>query len=165
MTDAHASNEAHFTLDTGSVCETHRLGETLGRSLPGGVLIGLTGPLGAGKTQLVKGIAVGNAPQSASPVTSPTFSLVHEYPGRLHLFHVDAYRLRQPREFAALGFDEWTHPGSAVVIEWADKVRTVLPREGLWIEIGVTGETTRRIAAVAVGESADVLLDAMRAAH
>ena len=81
------------TWHTTSPDETQALGQALGRVMAGGITIGLAGPLGAGKTQLVKGIAVGNALKDARQVTSPTFTLVHEYPGRLTLYHLDAYRL------------------------------------------------------------------------
>lgn len=148
--------------DTNSVGETLRLGEALGRSLQGGLIVGLVGPLGAGKTQLVKGMAVGNALDDSRKVTSPTFTLVHEYPGRLDLYHVDAYRLRSPQEFAALGFEEWVRPDAAIVIEWADHVRSVIPDDGLWVELAVTGATTRRVTFTPTGELALTTLDRLR---
>ena len=158
-------NEAHrqHAWDTSSADETTALGEALGRSLSGGLLVALIGPLGAGKTQLVKGIAVGNAAGDSKNVTSPTFTLVHEYPGRFYLYHVDAYRLRSTREFIALGFDEWLHPDAAVVIEWADRIRSALPHDGLWVELETTGEATRRIMFSAVGKPAIATLARLRA--
>ncbi len=144
MTETRKKPRERQTWETDSVEATVALGESLGRSLGGGLTIGLAGPLGAGKTQLVKGMAVGNAVDDVRKVTSPTFTLVHEYPGRLRLYHVDAYRLRDPGEFAALGFEEWMRPDAAVVVEWADRVRSAMPDEGLWVELDVTGVTTRR---------------------
>lgn len=147
----HERREAR---DTTSADATIALGEALGRSLVGGLTIGLVGPLGAGKTQLVKGIASGNAVGDARRVTSPTFTLIHEYPGRLNLYHVDVYRLRNPAELLALGFDELATPGAVVVVEWADRVRVVMPDEALWVTLTVTGDTCRRLSFVAAGEAA-----------
>ena len=117
--------------ETTSPEATFALGEALGRSLIGGITIGLVGPLGAGKTQLVKGIAAGNAIDDTRRVTSPTFTLVHEYGGRLCLYHLDAYRVSGPKEFLSLGFDEFVRRDSAVVVEWADRVRPIMPDEAL----------------------------------
>lgn len=162
MTKTHGQSQECYVRDTDSVGGTILLGEALGRSLQGRLVIGLVGPLGAGKTQLVKGMAVGNALDDSKKVTSPTFTLVHEYPGRLHLYHVDAYRLRSPQEFAALGFDEWVRPDTAVVIEWAGRVRSLMPNDGLWVELVVTGAATRRITLTAAGELALAFLDRLR---
>ena len=141
---------------------TQALGRTLGQALVGGLTIGLVGPLGAGKTQLVKGIAVGNGLDDADQVTSPTFTLVHEYPGTLPLYHLDAYRLSQPRELIALGFDEMTRADAAVVIEWADRVRPAMPEDILWIELAIVDETTREVSCCARGPISSGYLDAVR---
>lgn len=131
----------------------------------GGLTIGLVGPLGAGKTQLVKGIAAGNAVDDVRKVTSPTFTLVHEYPGRLTLYHVDAYRLTGAPELIALGFDELIRPDAAVVVEWADRVRPAIPDEALWVELTPTGNTSRTLAFHATGSEAIRCLDHLRAAY
>lgn len=132
--------------ETTSVEATHALGAALGRSLLGGSAIGIVGPLGAGKTNLIKGIAAGNGTVDPRKITSPTFTLIHEYPGRLRLYHVDAYRLRGPSELSALGFDELVAVDSVVAVEWADRVRSAMPTDTLWIEITPMEETTRRLA-------------------
>ena len=124
---------------------TFALGEALGRSLLGGVVIGLAGPLGVGKTHLVKGIAVGNGLEDVRQVTSPTFTLIHEYAGRLLLYHLDAYRLRGAQDLLILGFDELIRPDTAVVVEWADRVRTAMPEDALNVELTPTGQTNRTI--------------------
>jgi tRNA threonylcarbamoyladenosine biosynthesis protein TsaE len=144
---------------------TLALGESLGRLLIGGVTIGLVGPLGSGKTQLVKGIAVGNSIDDVRKVTSPTFTLVHEHPGTLRLYHVDVYRLSGARELEALGFEEFARPDSAVVVEWADRVRSVMPEDALWIELIPTGETSRTLTFRATGDMGAQLLDALREAR
>ena len=148
--------------NTASPEATLAFGETLGRSLIGGITIGLVGPLGAGKTLLVKGIAAGNAVDDVRQVTSPTFTLVNEYPGRLCLYHLDAYRLSSPAEFLSLGFYEFIHSDSAVVVEWADRVREAMPEETLWIELGVTGDTSRTLSLCAAGDPALRCLEALR---
>lgn len=150
------------TWETTSVESTHALGEALGRILRGGVAIGLVGPLGAGKTHLVKGIAAGNGTSDPRKITSPTFTLIHEYPGRLRLYHVDAYRLRGPSELVALGFDELVASDSVVAVEWADRVRAAMPTDTLWIEITPTQESNRHLAFHSGGPLAQQCIAAFR---
>ena len=151
--------------ETASVEATQALGAVLGRLLIGGVTIGLVGPLGAGKTHLVKGIAAGNGTADPRQITSPTFTLIHEYPGRLRLYHVDAYRLRGPAELVALGFDELVASDSVVVVEWADRVRSAMPMDTLWIELTPIADTGRRMALHPDGPLAQRCLEAFRAAY
>ena len=148
------SGERQLCRSTTSVQETIELGRALGQSLVGGLTIGLTGPLGAGKTQLIKGIALGNGLKNDRDVTSPTFTLIHEYPGRLALFHLDAYRLKGSAELQSLGFDELIRNDAAVVVEWADRVLPAMPDDRLWIDIITTGEEQRALTISAVGEIA-----------
>jgi len=144
---------AHWTLS--SPQETIALGRAIGGSLIGGEVIGLVGPLGAGKTHLVKGVATGNAiGDRPVRVTSPTFTLVHEYGGRITLYHLDAYRLRSNAELVRLGFDELCVSAGAVILEWADRVADVLPPDHLLLTFTVTGETGRHITAEAKGSFA-----------
>ena len=147
-----------------SVEETLTVGEALGRSLIGGVVVGLIGPLGAGKTHFVKGVARGNGLPDVRRVTSPTFTLVHEYAGTCSLCHIDAYRLCDASELEALGFEEFVRPGAAVVVEWADRVRATMPDDALWIEFSVTGEQSRSLACQATGPSSSACLAAWRRA-
>ncbi len=149
---------------TSSPEQTRALGKGLGRSLAGGLTVALLGPLGAGKTQLVKGIAEGNGAADPSKVTSPTFTLINEYAGRLTLFHIDAYRLKGSVELLALGFDELVRPDSAVVVEWADRVTAALPEDLLRIELTPTGKTQRRFDASASGRIAERCLERLAAA-
>ncbi len=128
----------------------------------GGLATYLIGPLGAGKTQLVKGIALGNGLDDLGKVTSPTFTLVHEYPGRLRLYHIDVYRLEGPRDFLRLGPDEWLRPDSAMVIEWADRVRDALPDEAMTVEIAPTGDWSRCFIFTAIGDKAIGSLSALQ---
>ncbi len=140
------------------------LGEALGCSLCGGVVVALVGPLGAGKTQLAKGIAVGNGIDDVRDVTSPTFTLVNEYEGRLKLYHLDAYRLSGSRELDALGFEEFARSDSAVVVEWADRVESTMPPDTLWVDLAYTDLSSRHIEARATGLTAKACLDAWQTA-
>jgi len=108
------------TLISHSPEETLALGEAWGREAASGLVIGLSGDLGAGKTQLAKGIARGLG--ITARVHSPTFTLVNQYDGgRLPLFHVDLYRLETPEQIIAAGLEEYFHPAGVAVIEWAER--------------------------------------------
>ena len=145
------------TIVTNSVDQTRQLGRQIGQLLAGGELIALLGDLGTGKTQLVKGIAVGNDYQNPNQVTSPTFTLVHEYPGRRHLYHLDAYRLNNSQELTNLGLDDMIDPSAVVVIEWADRVADALPPDRLTVQLEATGESSRRLTFQAGGSASQVL--------
>jgi len=107
--------------------ETIEFGEKLGKRLQGSEIIGLVGPLGSGKTHLIKGIAAGAGAEHAQRnVNSPTFVIVNEYQGRLSIYHIDAYRLNSTAEFEMLGFDDYCRPDCVVLIEWADKILPAL---------------------------------------
>lgn len=134
------------------------LGMAIGRCLTGGLVVALVGPLGAGKTQLVKGMATGNGLDDSRSVTSPTFDLVHEYSGRLILYHIDMYRLQGPPELSALGFDEMIRPDTAVAIEWADRAASLIPSEALWVNVNVKGTHTRSFTFDAGGPAAEQCL-------
>jgi tRNA threonylcarbamoyladenosine biosynthesis protein TsaE len=109
-----------------SPAETEALGETWGRSAQSGLVIGLSGDLGSGKTQLVKGIARGLG--VSSRVHSPTFALINIYTGgRLTLFHLDLYRLETRAQFVAAGLEEYLNPPGLTVIEWAERWFGTLP--------------------------------------
>ena len=126
--------------------ETFDVGRTLGRLLRPGDFVALSGPLGAGKTQLVKGIAAGLGVPDDEPVVSPTYVLVREYCGHLRLYHIDAYRLRGRAELLALGLDEITAELDAVTaLEWADRVADAIPPGACCIELEHLGRSERRM--------------------
>jgi tRNA threonylcarbamoyladenosine biosynthesis protein TsaE len=149
--------------------ETQRWGEALGAQLQAGQVVALVGDLGAGKTTLTQAIARGLG--VTMPVTSPTFTLVHEYAGRIPLFHFDAYRLERPEEMADLGFDEYLEREGVIVIEWADRVAPLLPAERLTLTLEITGAPSelegenvpRKLVAEAAGPSYATLLKALAA--
>jgi tRNA threonylcarbamoyladenosine biosynthesis protein TsaE len=113
--------------------QTYKLGEYLGRALQQGDIICLTGDLGAGKTAFTKGIGIGLDIKEF--ITSPTYTIINEYDGRIPLFHFDVYRLEGVEEMYELGYEEYFFGDGAVVIEWADIVKDIIPSERLWITI------------------------------
>jgi len=122
--------EKIFSLLSGSTDETHQWGIRLGANLSCPFLIGLVGDLGSGKTVLVQGIARGM--RISTPVKSPSFTIVQEYPGRHPLFHFDLYRIQSEEEMFYLGYQEYFYQEKAgVVIEWVDKIPHLLPSEYL----------------------------------
>jgi len=133
-----------------SPAETQSLGESWGRTAERGWVIALSGDLGAGKTELVKGFARGLG--VATRVHSPTFTLVNEYGGgRLRLFHLDLYRLETPGQIIAAGLEEFLEPDGVAVIEWAERWSRVESRESSagkkWLRVNmeIVGETERKI--------------------
>ncbi len=124
------------------------------------MVIALVGPLGAGKTLLVKGIAGENA-GGPCEVTSPTFTLVQEYPGRLTLYHMDVYRLPGKHDPLLLGLDEMIRPDSVLIVEWADRISTTLTADTLWIEITPRGETHRDFRLRANGPLSEASIEAL----
>ncbi len=135
-----------------------QLGEVLAAHLSAGQVLALSGELGAGKTRLTQGLARGLG-IPVEEVTSPTFTLIQEYAGRLPVRHCDAYRLRHPDEFADLGLDELFARDGVAIVEWADRVTDDLPRDRLDIEIEVTGEHERRVVLTARGNASQRLLE------
>lgn len=136
------------------------LGERVAAHLQLGQVLALSGELGAGKTRFTQGLARGLG-VPVEEVTSPTFTLIQEYAGRVPVRHCDAYRLRHPDEFADLGLDELFARDGVAIIEWADRVSDDLPRDRLEIRIEVTGETERRVVFTARGKASQQLLDAV----
>jgi tRNA threonylcarbamoyladenosine biosynthesis protein TsaE len=147
------------TLISHSPAETETLGETWGRTAKCGLVIGLSGELGAGKTRLVKGLARGL--RIPCRVHSPTFTLVNVYPGgRLTLFHLDLYRLETVEQIRSAGLEEYLHPDGVTVIEWAELLFTEAaaqapqnltaslgssPPRFRWVRMETVSETERRI--------------------
>jgi tRNA threonylcarbamoyladenosine biosynthesis protein TsaE len=120
-------------LDSHGPQATRAIGRALGTHAPPGTVLALVGELGAGKTQLAKGVADGLGVRSV--VNSPTFVLMNEHDGRLRLFHVDAYRLGDPEEAVAAGLLDERQADGVLVIEWADRLHGWLPDERLEIRL------------------------------
>jgi len=137
---------------TYSARETHELGRRLGKRLAPGDVVALIGELAVGKTVLTQGIADGLGVPSHIPVSSPTFTLINRYRGRCTLIHADLYRIADPIELGALGYEEWLDPTDSVtVVEWADRAGGLLPPEYLRITLDHQGGDSRRIGMETVG--------------
>lgn len=124
--------------------ETRRWGEALGALLQPGDVLALVGDLGAGKTTLTRALARGLG--ISTPVTSPTFTLLQEYAGRIPMFHIDAYRLDRPEDLIDLGFEDYLEREGVMVVEWADRVMPLLPPERLVLEMEIAAETEEAFA-------------------
>jgi thiamine-monophosphate kinase len=127
--------DAGIAIELPDAAATLELGRRLGTQLVGGECLALCGPLGAGKTLLTKGLALGLGVAAGEPVVSPTFVLVREYQGRLRLVHADAYRLASADELRALGLDEQLSPDTVIVVEWADRFPSAIPESAIWVEL------------------------------
>jgi tRNA threonylcarbamoyladenosine biosynthesis protein TsaE len=135
------------------------LGELLGKNAAPGLLIAMIGDLGSGKTCLTQGIARGLEVPEDLYVTSPTFALVNEYPGKVGLFHVDLYRIESISELEDIGLDEIVVGTHVTVIEWAEKVTEILPQDRLSILIRIVDEQTRNLFLTGSGQSAGNLIE------
>ena len=134
------------TITSHSAAETIALGQRIGAQLQGGEVFAICGPLGSGKTHLIKGIAAGAGARDSTNVTSPTFVIVNEYAGRLDIYHIDAYRLDSVAEFERLGFDDFCYLESVVLIEWADKIEAAIHDvDSIRIDLAHAGEHTRTL--------------------
>lgn len=144
-----------WDLTSHSPHHTERLGHAIGRMLQGGETLALFGPLGAGKTALVRGIAQGLGAAPAA-VSSPTFVLIHEYRGRLPLIHVDLYRIHSLPDLESTGLLEYLAGPAITAIEWADRGLTWLPKDRLEIELRhqAVGSRTIRLTATGIRSAA-----------
>lgn len=120
------------------------LGRATATRIRAGTVVALVGGLGAGKTHWTKGLVAGLG--SFAEVTSPTFGLVHEYPGgSMPVFHLDFYRLETPQDLIALGWDEYLDVGGVIIAEWADKFPELLPPGTLWQIFSIEADGSRTV--------------------
>ena len=154
-----------WTIDfvSSSVEQTTRLGVRLGELLQLHDLVCLSGELGAGKTALAQGIGRGWG--TGLRVTSPTFTLINEYPrladGRI-LYHVDCYRLEETADQLTVGLDDVLDGDGAVMIEWPERIEPMLPEDRLWIALSYVSETRRKLRMTATAERSAELLEAFK---
>jgi tRNA threonylcarbamoyladenosine biosynthesis protein TsaE len=144
-------------LSAATAADLQAIGARLGRALQAGDVLALVGPLGAGKTTFVQGVARGLEVPPDRHVASPTFALVNEHPGRVPLVHADLYRINDPRELDELGLVD-AFDRAAVAIEWLDRFPEAAPAERLTIEIEIASDGGRRIALRANGARAEALI-------
>lgn len=139
---------------------TRAVGRAIGEAAAPGTVLALIGELGAGKTQLAKGVAEGLGVTSV--VNSPTFVLMNEHAGRLRLYHIDAYRLDEPEDAIAAGLIDERQADGLVVVEWADRIRDWLPVNRLEIDLAApaTEPDVRVLTWTAIGDAHRRLADA-----
>ncbi|MFA5535851.1 MAG: tRNA (adenosine(37)-N6)-threonylcarbamoyltransferase complex ATPase subunit type 1 TsaE [Bacillota bacterium] len=120
-------------IETNNPQQTKELGRALGGLLQKGNLLLINGTLGAGKTTFIQGLALGLG--IGATVTSPTFTIIHEYPGNPPLYHIDAYRIERETEIPELGLEEYFYGDGITAIEWPEKITAWLPEEAMEIKI------------------------------
>ena len=130
---------------SGDPTKTFYIGRILGEALTAGDIVALTGELGAGKTCFTQGIARGLGVPEVYQITSPTFTLVNEYPGRLNLIHLDVYRLSSSRDLQDLGYEEFFFGKGVTVIEWAEKIQDIIPEKSLSVTMAYLDQNQRSI--------------------
>ncbi|OQY24209.1 MAG: tRNA (adenosine(37)-N6)-threonylcarbamoyltransferase complex ATPase subunit type 1 TsaE [Desulfobacteraceae bacterium 4572_35.2] len=140
-----------YSIQTESAEQTDQLGRQLGRQLMAGSLVLLRGDLGAGKTCLATGIARGLGVAQATPVTSPTYTLMNSYEGRLPLYHFDLYRLSSEDELLDLGFDDYFHGDGVALVEWPERYPE-LSREALIVDLVYVGDEARQLTVTISGQ-------------
>lgn len=129
------------------------LGRRIGEILEPGDILALRGELGAGKTLFARNIAYGLGVPPEIPITSPTFTVINEYEGRLHIYHLDLYRLTTPEDLESIPWQEALYGGGVSLIEWPERMEDALPEERWDIHIEVTGDTTRTFVVEARGDT------------
>jgi tRNA threonylcarbamoyladenosine biosynthesis protein TsaE len=156
-----ASSHSTIAIKTHSSKETRKLGQELGRLIERPTTLALIGDLGGGKTAFVQGLARGLDVPGDYYITSPTFTLINEYPGRLPLFHVDLYRLETVDDLEDIGLEELLDDRGVLAIEWADKLAGRFFAEYLSLKFETIDDTSRRISLIACGHNETNLIKAL----
>ena len=153
--------DRQIRITTHSVGDTQKLGQTLGAAIQRQVIIALTGDLGSGKTAFVQGLARGLDVSRKYYITSPTFTLINEYPGRHPLFHVDLYRIEHLAELEEIGLDEILQKDAVIAIEWAERLSDDMLFDRLELRFRIVNENRRQIDIFAYGQRCGNLLKAL----
>ena len=148
----------NYTCTSHSADETRRIGQRTGDCFDTGMVVGLIGDLGSGKTVFVQGLAKGLAVPPDHYITSPTYTLINEYPGRCPLYHVDLYRIAHSEEVHDLGLLDLLYADGVVVVEWADRLPKELLSDYLEIRLEILDDTTRRLSLSSYGHNPANLL-------
>jgi tRNA threonylcarbamoyladenosine biosynthesis protein TsaE len=130
---------------TNSAEETMLIGEKLAKTLKPGDMIALSGDLGSGKTTFTKGIGKGLGVKNPKRINSPTFVLIKEYNGKIPLYHLDLYRLDDLKEIENLAIEEYVYGNGVTVIEWAEKMKQLLPKKHILVKFKVKGDNKREV--------------------
>jgi tRNA threonylcarbamoyladenosine biosynthesis protein TsaE len=150
-------------ITTHSVAETQALGQQIGTLIQQPLIIALIGDLGSGKTAFVQGLAQGLEVPADYYITSPTFTLINEYPARLPLFHIDLYRLETAGDLEDIGLDELLYDQAVLAVEWADKLADKLFGEYLSLRLEIIADDFRKITLIAYGQNGVDLIKALEA--
>jgi tRNA threonylcarbamoyladenosine biosynthesis protein TsaE len=154
-----------MVFQTKSASETIRFGKHIGSLLLPGDTVALVGELGAGKTQFIKGLAAGVGVGKSTYISSPSFTLINEYVGKVRFYHIDLFRLKSEKEAEDLGLEEYFQGGGIAAIEWADKISSLLPEEILWITIRYIGKNTRSFEITGKGKRYLNLVDEIQSSE
>jgi tRNA threonylcarbamoyladenosine biosynthesis protein TsaE len=150
-----------FSVITSGLEQTWRIGELLGARLGPGDTVCLYGDLGAGKTSFSYGLSRG-LDVKEEYITSPTFTFVNEYEGRVPFYHIDLYRLKDPGELENIGFEEYLDSDGVTAIEWAERAENDLPSERLSVYLSYIDDHSRELGFLAEGERYAKLLDELQ---
>lgn len=153
------AQSVHMTTDSAEA--TRKMGRHLGRRLDRAMVIAIDGELGAGKTVWVQGLAKGLDVPDAYVVTSPSYTLVNEYPGRLTLYHVDLYRLAGLSDLEAIGLEEILDSDGIVAIEWAERLLSLLPEDRIDVRMAALDAVRRKIDLFGYGRAAANLIKSL----
>ncbi len=130
---------------TRTAVQTRKLGEKIALRLEPGDVLALCGQLGAGKTCLTQGISKALGVDKSVPVTSPTFTIVNEYQGKVNIYHIDFYRIQTDAEFYLSGLEEFFADDAITVVEWADRHPEIIPDNAVWVSIEIGEGNHRKI--------------------
>src|SRR4030043_2021880 len=151
-----------MVIQTHSATETIRTGKNIGNRLRSGDVVALVGELGAGKTQFIKGLAAGVGIGNPTYISSPSFTLINEYPGKIPFYHIDLFRLEREKEAEELGLEDYFQGGGVTAIEWADRIPSLLPKEALFIHIVYAGKNIRSIEIIGKGKRYQKILEGLQ---
>ncbi len=153
---------AQFRITSTHADATRKLGQWLGERVTAGTVIALIGDLGTGKTAFVQGLALGLGVTEDYYITSPTYTIINEYPGRLRLFHVDLYRISAIEELDDVGFSEKVAGNGVTAIEWADRIPPAETAPDIELRFNAIDDTTRQLDLFFYGRRNTNLVDGMR---
>lgn len=145
-------------LTTNSPAETEKLGKKIGLLLKGGEFLALSGGLGGGKTCFTRGVVSAVTPENSDLVASPTFAIMNQYSGNISVYHFDFYRMHGEDEIIDLGFEEYLQSGNICIVEWSERLTSLLPNDYLKINFDYADDEQRKVTITAYGANAEVFL-------